>query len=256
MNQILITQKLYITPELKRKKKMYKFDFILSLFLVIVLCSVCIYAEYDRNKNEAVSKEILSSMNIDQIEDETTAKSVGNVLVVALDDTTEQELKEIEPVVNNASVNKVNTNVKEQVIPNTYKDSNGNTYATVGVITIPKINVNYPILSETSDALLKIAPCKFWGPNPNEVGNFCIVGHNYRNTRFFSKVPKLSIGDKIEIMDLTGTTVTYKIYNMHNVNPTDVRDTTQKTDGKREVTLITCTDDSKERVVVRATEDI
>ena len=50
MNQILITQKLYITPELKRKKKMYKFDFILSLFLVIVLCSVCIYAEYDRKR--------------------------------------------------------------------------------------------------------------------------------------------------------------------------------------------------------------
>ena len=256
MNQILITQKLYITPELKRKKKMYKFDFILSLFLVIVLCSVCIYAEYDRNKSEAVSQEILSSMNIDEIEDDTTAKSVGNVLVVALDDTTEEELKDIQPVVNNASVNKVNTNVKEQIIPNTYKDNNGNIYATVGVVKIPKINVNYPILSETSDALLKIAPCKFWGPNPNEVGNFCIVGHNYRNNRFFSKVPKLDIGDSIEIMDLTGTTVTYKIYDMHNVDPTDVRDTTQKTDGKREVTLITCTDDSKERVVVRAIEEV
>ena len=124
------------------------------------------------------------------------------------------------------------------------------------MVKIPKINVNYPILSETSDALLKIAPCKFWGPNPNEVGNFCIVGHNYRNNRFFSKVPKLDIGDSIEIMDLTGTTVTYKIYDMHNVDPTDVRDTTQKTDGKREVTLITCTDDSKERVVVRATEEV
>ena len=256
MNQILITQKLYITPELKRKKKMYKFDFILSLFLVIVLCSVCIYSEYDRNKSEAVSQEILSSMNIDEIEDDTTAKSVGNVLVVALDNTTEEELKDIQPVVNNASVNKVNTNVKEQIIPNTYKDNNGNIYATVGVVKIPKINVNYPILSETSDALLKIAPCKFWGPNPNEVGNFCIVGHNYRNNRFFSKVPKLDIGDSIEIMDLTGTTVTYKIYDMHNVDPTDVRDTTQKTDGKREVTLITCTDDSKQRVVVRATEEV
>ena len=32
MNQILVTQKIYVTPELKRKKKFYKVHFILSLF--------------------------------------------------------------------------------------------------------------------------------------------------------------------------------------------------------------------------------
>ena len=37
MNQILITKKLYITPELKRKKKVYKVNFILSLFFLIIL---------------------------------------------------------------------------------------------------------------------------------------------------------------------------------------------------------------------------
>ena len=36
MNQILITEKLYITPELKRKKKVYKFNFLLSIFLVVI----------------------------------------------------------------------------------------------------------------------------------------------------------------------------------------------------------------------------
>lgn len=253
MNQILITQKLYITPELKRKKKMYKFDFTLSLFLVIVLCSLYIYAEYDRTRNEAVSQDILASMNIDELEDDTTVKSVNNVLVVALDDTTEEELSEIEPVIDNASVKSTAT-PSEQVISSVYKDDKGNTYATVGVITIPKIDVNYPILSETTDELLKISPCKFWGPNPNEVGNLCIVGHNYRNNRFFSKVLNLENGDIIEIMDLTGTTVNYEVYDKHNVDPNDSSDTTQKTNGKREVTLITCTNDSKQRVIVKATE--
>ena len=52
MNQILVTEKLYITPELKRKKKIYKFNFIISIFLVFVLTSFYIYAEYDRNKSE------------------------------------------------------------------------------------------------------------------------------------------------------------------------------------------------------------
>ena len=33
MNQILVTEKLYVTPELKRKKKVYKFNFIISIFM-------------------------------------------------------------------------------------------------------------------------------------------------------------------------------------------------------------------------------
>ena len=67
---------------------------------------------------------------------------------------------------------------------------------------------------------------------------------------------KLESGDKIEIMDLTGTTVTYEVYDKHTVDPEDVSDTTQKTNGKKEVTLITCTNDSKLRVIVKAREII
>ena len=52
MNQILITEKLYITPELKRKKKLYKLDFIISIFLLCLLVGYYVYAEYDRNKGE------------------------------------------------------------------------------------------------------------------------------------------------------------------------------------------------------------
>ena len=84
MNQILVTKKLYITPELKRKKKIYKFDFLLSIFLVCILVSLCIYAEYDRNKNEETSQEIMSEFNTDAQEDTTIAKN--NILVVVLDD--------------------------------------------------------------------------------------------------------------------------------------------------------------------------
>ena len=39
MNQILVTEKLYITPELKRKKKMYKLNFIISIILITILFS-------------------------------------------------------------------------------------------------------------------------------------------------------------------------------------------------------------------------
>ena len=58
MNQILVTKKLYVTPELKRKKHIYKFNFIFSIFLIIALLSGYIYAEYDRNKSEEISQDI------------------------------------------------------------------------------------------------------------------------------------------------------------------------------------------------------
>lgn len=45
----------------------------------------------------------------------------------------------------------------------------------IGVIKIPKINLEYPIISNSSDKLLKISVCKFSGPNPNNIGNLAIV---------------------------------------------------------------------------------
>lgn len=62
MNQILINEKLYVTPELKRKKKVFKIEFFLSVFLLCALSSYAIYAEYDRNKSEQVSQEILEGI--------------------------------------------------------------------------------------------------------------------------------------------------------------------------------------------------
>lgn len=251
MNQILVTKKLYITPELKRKKKLYKCEFILSIFFVVVLISAYIYAEYDRNKSEEVSQEILANLEIP--EDTTVANN--NILVVVLNEE-EQERGQEE----SASGGAKNQNIA-QAAQATQKTENGHQYTTIGTINIPKIGVTYPIIDGPTDSieetedLLKKSPTKFWGPEPNEVGNFCIVGHNYRNSKFFSKVPKLEPGDVIEITDIaTGRTINYKVYNKYQVDPSDVSCTTQLTNGKKEVTLITCTDDSKYRVVVKAME--
>lgn len=250
MNQILVTKKLYITPELKRKKKIYKFDFLLSIFLVCILVSLCIYAEYDRNKNEETSQEIMSEFNTDAQEDTTIAKN--NILVVVLDDA--NQTNDTDSNDNALQKNKQNGGSKKTV----QTTSEGYRYSTVATINIPKINLQYPILDGETDseaeteALLKISPTKFWGADPNEVGNFCIVGHNYRNSRFFSKVPSLVNGDIIEITDTSGNTLRYSIYNKYEVVPEDLSCTSQLTNGKKEITLITCTNDSKMRVIIKA----
>lgn len=249
MNQILVTKKLYITPELKRKKKIYKFYFFLSVFLVFALISVYIYAEVDRNKGEETSQAILDEFS--QEIDNTTADS--DVLIAVLNDTSSEDGSDSSSA--SSSQNQPQRTVNTSRVQTT---SDGYNYSTIAIINIPKINVNYPIIdgktdsTEETEALLKISPTKFWGPNPNEVGNFCVVGHNYRDTRFFSKVPTLENGDLIEITDESGKTVKYSVYDKYEVAPDDVSCTSQLTNGKREITLITCTNDSKLRVIVKA----
>ena len=249
MNQILVTEKLYITPELKKKKKMYKFNFIISIILIVVLFSFYAYAEYDRNKTADISQEILLGTSE---ADNTTMKNDSDVWIVALDgndDTVEENPQE---EIESTSIPSTPKNTTFSSTKSTYTASNGKTYEIVVKIKIPSINVDYSILSETSDALLKVSVCKFWGSNPNEIGNLCIAGHNYRNKRFFSKVPTLKVGDIIEITDLNNNTLKYSVYDKYTVDPTDTSCTSQITNGKKIVTLITCTDDSKQRVIVQA----
>jgi len=244
MNQILIDEKLYVTPELKKKKKMFKFEFILSVFLLCILSSYAIYAEYDRNKSEQVSQEILAGITFEP-ETEIIEEEVTVVILNAIPE--EEEII--------AETQVIQTEVPVEVPEEQRSVANdGTEYYSIGIVNIPSINVNYPILSTYSDALLKIAPCKFHGPNPNEVGNLCIAGHNYRNSKFFSKVPDMELGDIIEITDLRGNTVTYAVYDMFIVNPDELECTSQLTGGRREITLITCTDDNKQRHIVKARE--
>ena len=268
MNQILVTEKLYITPELKKKKKMYKFDFFISVFLVCILFSYYIYAEYDKNKNEAISQEILQSLSFeDKTNDNTTIRMEENealVVILNSDYRGEEVIASSDASVvtaNNASYNVATETTETQTVARSesfYTDS-GREYYTIGRIYIPGIDVDYPILEtdlDNIDEVLKISPTKFWGCNPNEVGNFCVVGHNYRNTKFFSKVPTLNIGDTIEITDMTGRTITYEIYDMYEVDPEDRNCTSQLTNGRKEVTVITCTNDSQRRVIVKSRERI
>ena len=239
MNQILITEKIYVTPELKRKKKIYKFLFLISIFLIILLSSFYIYADYSRNKTEEISKQLLEDFITN---DDTVISSEQNAMIVKLT----QDVDGIE---------EPQTNLNLATATEKYTTTEG-TYDIIGRITIPKIGVDYPIFSETTDQLLKISICKFHGGNPNEVGNLCLAGHNYRNSKFFSKVDTLVIGDIIEITDLSKRTIQYEIYDIHTVDPSDRSDTTQLTNGKKEVTLITCTDDTKQRIIVKCTEKI
>ena len=130
-------------------------------------------------------------------------------------------------------------------------NSKGQKYRVAGQINIPKIGVNYPIVYETSEEYLKIAPTKLSGPDINELGNVCIVGHNYNNEQFFSRLSELESNDTINLLNNKGKRVSYLVYDKYEVPETDLSCTDQNTNGEREVTLITCTKKKSNRLVVK-----
>ena len=124
----------------------------------------------------------------------------------------------------------------------------------IGIIKIDNLKINYPILSDVSDELLEIAPCRFAGPLPNEIGNLCIAGHNYLDDTFFARVSRLTQNDEIVIYDLNGGFVNYSVYDKYEVDSSDFSCTSQDTNGKRIITLMTCNSIKGTRIIVKAIE--
>lgn len=141
---------------------------------------------------------------------------------------------------------------EEELITQDY-EINGNTYEVIAILNIPTLEIEYPILSTTSKELLKVSLNKYWGPNPNRPGNFCILGHNYNDNRFLGNLYKINIGDLIELTDMSGKTLQYHVYETYTVNPDDTSCTSQLTNGETELTLITCTRNFKQRFIVKST---
>ncbi|CDE84970.1 putative uncharacterized protein [Clostridium sp. CAG:273] len=236
MNQILVTEKIYVTPELKKKKKIYKIEFFLSIILICLFSSYYIHAAYDRDKSEEVSQMILTEIKDNNIKEYCD----NDPIIIILDDNLSNNKQKEEKL------------EKEIYIDNVI-------YPIESIIKIPKIGINYPVISKTSEELLKISVNKFHGPNPNEVGNYCIVGHNYLNDKMFSRLDELKNGDIVELKDLSGKIIQYRVYDKYIVNPTDTSCTSQRTkDGKklgfREITLITCANYGTQRLIVKCRE--
>lgn len=133
-------------------------------------------------------------------------------------------------------------------------------YKVIGIVKIPKINIEYPILEignidpESAKEPMKISVIKYWGEKVNDYGNLSLAGHNNKSGTMFGKTKKLSEGDIVELSDLEGKTIQYSIYNIFTTSPNDVNILLPRDEHVREVTLITCTNGNKQRLILKAQE--
>lgn len=115
---------------------------------------------------------------------------------------------------------------KEEII----KEYKG--YEVCARLQIPAIELETYVLKEYSIQALNVSVTKFWGANPNQIGNFCVAGHNFVRKNMFRNLKKLVVGDKIIVTDNFVGIVEYEVYDIFQVNPKEVDCLDQETNGK------------------------
>lgn len=143
------------------------------------------------------------------------------------------------------------TNIKQNV-EKEYIEKEFKGYKVNAKLYIPKINLETYVLEEYSIQSLLTSVTKFYGGEPNTVGNYCIAGHNYGPSNMFQNIKKLNQNDEIFLIDINGNKYKYVVYDIYKVWPNDTKCLTQETQGNIELTLITCTLDSEKRIIVKA----
>ena len=126
-------------------------------------------------------------------------------------------------------------------------------FKVIGKLEMPTINIQYPILDVITHAnAIEVSVGMLYGAGINQPGNTVIIGHNYNNGLFFGKNKYLQVGDKIYITDIYGNKLEYTIFNKYFTPESDTSYITRQTDGRIEVTLVTCDATGKNRLVVCA----
>ncbi len=227
-----------------------KYSKLLTVILVLVILAILgliiflgydLFRKYniDKSAEEFVSNYENQVKNDVVIQNELIDNSVGDNTIIDVTNDIET---------NTGSNN--NSGGSNSSSKYTYKG-----YNVVGTIEIPKTKIKYPILDNPSGPAIEVSVAMLYGPGPNQIGNTTIIGHNYRNGAFFGKNKQLQNGDTVYITDNSGQKIKYTIYNIYVTTGEDAEYMTRDTNGKREISLSTCTDDSKSRLVIWAKED-
>ena len=126
-------------------------------------------------------------------------------------------------------------------------------YDVLGQLVIDKIELTKNILNISENESLKLSVAKLYGPNLNESGNFCIDGHNWNN--MLKRLSEVEVGDTLYIINRnTKEKVNYEVFNTYTCVPEDLSCLDQNNDGKKELTIITCTPGGAKRFICKARE--
>ena len=220
----------------KTKNTKLKIKSIIRAFIILFILSAIFYMIYGWYKESKIKIVKNIDTKLTKIEAEE------NVIKIITEENEENKNYEND-------IEKHKKSNLEEPVPEKYLE-----YKVDAKLEIPKININSNVLKEYTKEGLEVCISKFWGANPNEIGNYCIAGHNYGRKNMFGYLGVLEVGDKIYLSDNKYGKFSYTIYDKYRIEADDTSSISQDTD-RREITLITCTSYSNKRLIIKARAD-
>ena len=133
--------------------------------------------------------------------------------------------------------------IKEEIIPE-MKTVRVGGYEYIGILSIPALNLELPVMTDWSYAKLKKAPCHYYGSCYET--DFVIAAHNYKS--HFGRLSKLQPTDQVVFTDVMGNAYRYEVMLLETLPKTATKE--MITSGF-DLSLYTCTTGGGSRVTVR-----
>ncbi|MCM1133327.1 MAG: sortase [Ruminococcus flavefaciens] len=202
---------------------------LLGAILLIAALSLVLYNKNENEKGGEVADSIVAELKIELPETTTVTTST----------TMENDLFAYYAQFETTTV---------PVIEEHTMELDGNIY--IGIISVPALGLELPVMSEWSYPNLKLSPCRYKGTVAD--GNIIIAAHNY-NTHF-GRLNQLSGGEEIIFTDADGYPHFYEVAEVTEINGRDIEAMDFGSEDSWDLTLFTCTLSGQSRVTVRAVE--
>ena len=206
---------------------------ILGILLIVAgisLIGVTIWMKYDTYRQQQAVLDSFRNLQFDVPEGENKDK---------------EALKEEDNKENSNKAEKVEVEKDKKPEKAQLEEGKG-----IGILNIPKINLEIGIIEGVSYEDIKYVVGHFPGsPMPGEKGNFSIAGHRISYFgQAFKDIDKLEKGDKVKVT-YNGKEYTYEVTDMYEVTPNETEALNPTKDAT--ITIVTCTTDAKNRVIVK-----
>lgn len=117
-------------------------------------------------------------------------------------------------------------------------------YRYTGIVSIPALGLELPVMEDWNERDLRVAPCRYAGSAGG--GDLVIAGHNYRS--HFGPLRTLDIGSAVSFYSAAGVAYDYVVDGVELLAPWQV---SEMTCGDWDLTLFTCTTSGDARVAIR-----
>ena len=117
-------------------------------------------------------------------------------------------------------------------------------YDCIGILSVPVLNLELPVLTDWSYAKLKKAPCHYYGTYYEK--DFVIAAHNYKS--HFGRLSQLQAGDMVIFTDVNGVAYYYEVV-LSETLPKEA--TREMIASGFALSLYTCTPGGASRVTIR-----